>query len=784
MGNWTENAKKLKALGIQPWPVTTNKEPTVSGWANTEGWEPPEFVEYGGRQVRLEELYTTGAGWLTGRRSWFLEMLEFEGRATELYDEFCERLEAAGMLEVWERIVEGCSVTSPSGGIHFFFRTEGPSRPNTKLAMRPTDEVEREAGLPPWVPMIETRGEGGFVVGVGSNGKIHPTGGAWKPRTGKPATIVTITCAQRDAIFDIAASFDERISTPKTEALPSGLMEMSNGDLQEYVRHHVGVDRLLLEDGWTHSHDDHTGAQHWTRPHKDVRDGTSATLYVDGVLVVWTSTVTPSWDAVLAESRTGWAWVAPVGVLAAVRHSGDLRAAMSWVRGEITASAAEQQPERPGDEQPVVAEAEEGGLTLPAEFWERTELLRQVRDAAWEALVPPDALFASLVTRWSAKISPSCKLPAIVGSEATLDFIAAVVAPSSGGKTISNGVAKRLQPIKDDGVILADQSPGSGEGLIQAFMDWERNDKGKKVGDPSYKHSTVRAIHLVADEGSGLQEQAGRDGSTIMQTLCSAWSGAQLGQLNAKQETKRIVPAGKRRVAATINIQTKAAHVLFGKWSTIGLPQRILFTFAVTTFPDEDVLGPERLRIGPLPTMDAIRTLEVDDAIRTEIRDQRRAVASGKLILPELDGHRLLLQLKLAAILAVVDGRMNVSNHDWATARIAVDTSARVRTHLLEVASQEMAKQAADIGRRQARIDDARDEELDVAEMRKVDRLADRIAEKVADGPIGRRALAKMVTSSKTRQRFDDALDAAVRRGLVRLVETDAGPGGETVETA
>ena len=51
--------------------------------------------------------------------------------------------------------------------------------------------------------------------------------------------------------------------------------------------------QLLEADGWTHHHTDRSGEQHWTRPGKDRREGTSATVGYQGldVLHVFTSGV-------------------------------------------------------------------------------------------------------------------------------------------------------------------------------------------------------------------------------------------------------------------------------------------------------------------------------------------------------------------------------------------------------------------------------------------------------------------------------------------------------------
>ena len=415
-----------------------------------------------------------------------------------------------------------------------------------------------------------------------------------------------------------------------------------------------------------------------------------------------------------------------------------------------------------------------GELNLPPAFWERRQILTVLRDAGHSMLVAPDAVLGSWLARMSAKIPPSCMLPPIIGSQATFDFDSCIVASSSGGKTISNGVAKRLAPKDSSDRILFDQSPGSGEGLIQAFLAQEINEKGKPAGPYSYKFSDVRAIHIVADEGTGLAEQAGRDGATIVQTLCSAWSGAQMGQLNAKQETKRIIPGGKRRVSATINIQTSTAPDLL-KWVKVGLPQRLLFMWAHGEFPEQDIEFPELPVYGPFPMSDFATELTVDATIRNEIRAERRAVGSGEKILGEYDGHLKLLTLKVAGILTVTDGRIHVTEDDWSIATEIVEHSCKVRDHI--IASSKTAEQQKQhnraVGRGHA---DATAE--DTKELLAQAKLANRIIKRLTDQPgQTKRELSKMV-NSVYRYRFDNAWDDLNTQK--RIVETPSSYGATT----
>src|SRR5690606_33305319 len=64
-----------------------------------------------------------------------------------------------------------------------------------------------------------------------------------------------------------------------------------------YSLAHTGGD-LLVRKGFTLARTDRNGDEHWTRPGKDTREGTSATVYrEDGHTTIWSDTCTATWPA-------------------------------------------------------------------------------------------------------------------------------------------------------------------------------------------------------------------------------------------------------------------------------------------------------------------------------------------------------------------------------------------------------------------------------------------------------------------------------------------------------
>lgn len=406
-------------------------------------------------------------------------------------------------------------------------------------------------------------------------------------------------------------------------------------------------------------------------------------------------------------------------------------------------------------------------LNLPASFWEARPFLTQIRDAAWSRMTSPDAVLAAVLARYAALVPPTLRLPASIGSAATFDLIACNIGTSSAGKSIAADVGSDLVPTDREDVRLG-LPVGSGEGLVQAFFVPEVDDAGKPTGRQVIGYN---AVHFTVDEGTALMEQSQRSGTTIVQTLCSAWSGRELGQTNAKAENRRIIEARRVRCAAVINLQTANGHlVLSDQMCAIGLPQRITFAHAHDpNMPGVDELPdwPGPLNYSTPPTIITGSTITVDAAIVREVRLHRHAVATGAATEAPLDGHRNLMRLKVAGLFSMLEGDDTITPETWQLAGTLVATSARIRDHLVAV------KTADDAIRRQRSADGRADYEAhvdDVKERKAVARLTDalirRVTETGGDG-IGRADLRRTSTSASTRHRFDDALRQAVERGAL-----------------
>lgn len=245
-----------------------------------------------------------GVGVICGAISGGLEMLELEGRAVDegVLDELVEILTGSGLAELWQRIVTGWLERSPSGGLHLHYRVEGGAPGNTKLANRLAREdelTEAERDLLAKHPhkriirgLIETRGEGGFVVTAPSHGTVHPSGKPYQLLAGGPATMPTITADEHRDLHTVCRMLDtvpadEAPAAPSPMAPPQDQANsflFSNGGQGEAggltpgddFEQRVDWPEILQPHGWRHLF---TSGQtlYWQRPGKDGREPSATT---------------------------------------------------------------------------------------------------------------------------------------------------------------------------------------------------------------------------------------------------------------------------------------------------------------------------------------------------------------------------------------------------------------------------------------------------------------------------------------------------------------------------
>lgn len=705
-----------------------------------------------------------GLGVVCGNVSGDAEMFELEGRfMAEHGHEFKRRIAEAGLELLFQRLINGYQMESPKGGRNFLYRVDGPVDGNTKLARDADNET-----------LIETRGEGGFIVLAPSHGPVHPSGKPWKVREGSIDSIPTITPEEREALFAVARSFDEA-----PEALPppppssnrrTRPSAWSGGQVGEswydaVVAHLAATEdmqALLERHGWVYCYTDGRGRKLLRRPGKD--EGVSGSINEGDRFCPFSTSVpfasggggklAPTYDA--------------LDVLAVYEHSGDRDAAARHIAeqtGILDAWKAEQDAElrlNVSRVDPETGEITFDARNLPDEFWSARPELRHIRQAAHSRIRSADAVLLVVLTRLAATIPPQVVLPAIVGSEASLNMLGAIVADSGGGKSTAGGVAKELTPI-DRTDVLDEVPPGSGEGLIEMFFEWvpeeQPDGKTKKI-----KRQTKTGAYVYLDEGQALSELGNRKGATLLPTLRTAWSGGTLGQQNAAEETKRRLPAHKYRLAMVVGFQVDHAAGLLDD-AAGGTPQRFAYASANDpSIPDERPDWPGHLDMTP-PAIYGIRqAIDVASEVVAEIQTRSLAATRGQTAIAALDSHADLVRLKVAALFGYLDNRLSVTTEDWGLAGVFMRTSNAVRSWITEAARQKAATAEMASHKRAATRETVVAGEV---EKRTLGRAARVVARRVhrSDSPLTRGYLSQsMASRDRSVVSVDEAIEEAERR--------------------
>lgn len=264
--------------------------------------------------AQLEDIYAwygprQGVGVVCGAISLNLGLFEFDNLG--VYEQFKEVAAATGLGELVERIEAGYLEETPKPGIHWFTRCEEIGG-STKLARRVIEGGEIET-------LIETKEEGGYAITAPSGGPVHPSGKAYKLIKGGPATIVTIRSDERNALYELARSFDEMPARREYSPSPSQVGS-ENGRPGDDFNQRADWRDVLHE--WTHVFQRGQLA-HWRRPGKD--RGTSATTGYGGDILKVFSTSTPF------DTDATYTKFAAYTVL---EHGSDFKAAAKALRAE------------------------------------------------------------------------------------------------------------------------------------------------------------------------------------------------------------------------------------------------------------------------------------------------------------------------------------------------------------------------------------------------------------------------------------------------------------------
>jgi hypothetical protein len=778
--------------------------------ASTDGTKAPlgqwkQFMTERADATLIAEWFSTGhpgMGVVCGSISDNLEMLEFEGRAIDegYFGRWQRAMVDAGLDDLLSQLLNTYIELSPSGGVHFFYRSTDVPKPSIKLASREAFEHEltdqereqrsRTGRMPPRV-LIETRGQGGYVVVAPSHGPVHPTGKPWTVQHGTPATAAVLAADKIDQLHTVCRTLNSYVRI--TDALPASANtggatgQPASGELTPGDDFNVrGTWPEILEPhGWRI---DHVlgNTTYWTRPGKDT--GVSAATGGDSgdYFYGWTTSA----ELPDLEALSKWR------VFAILNYAGDFSRTASELRrrgyGGQRPAGYHGSNDDTADWQllsvhsgqasgPASGDSASTGTTgLPVDdewFWSSRFELHHIRTYARARRAAPYAVLGHVLAQVMAAVPPEVKLPPIIGRNGSLNIFVALVAPSEGGKGVAKGTSRDCIRITDPAIEL---KPGSGEGIAAAFVK------------PAPKRSANRddpATALVMDTDGGIQFRSRvlftaseigslaaiskRNGSTLVSELESMFMGEQLGFQNRAIDTRLLVKEHSYRACLTVDVQPDMADVLFDNESS-GLLQRFLFVSAIRKgLPKERSQAPEpmawripdQLHPGKMGNAKDI-ILEVDDAVQAEYIENDYAYAEG---LPgAISTHLYFTRLKMAAAFAMLNGRIRVDPSDWELARYLMDRSLALLNALKESRQRKLSTSNKARGELEAERETIKQEALvTAAQARITKRVYAIIGNADADG-ITHNELKKRI-AARDRQDLETAINNLVQSGMINV---------------
>lgn len=527
------------AHGYCPIPIRIDgsKAPAIANWKPYQSCPPTEDQLrswFGNGTLR-------GIGLVCGAVASNMEVLDFEGVAVEdgLFDDFLSLCADQTLKEAVESLVW---VQTPTGGRHLIYRCAEPVASNQKLAARAEDvpagtDGARKAGNG-WVKvktLIETRGEGGYIVAAGSPPQCHKEGQPYRLLYGhgELKNLPVLTGQTRQALLSIARALsefaDERtvVSPPKQSHDPHGLRP-GDGYNQS-----TNWQELLSQYGWTRA-GQRGDCTLWRRPGKE-GPGISATTNHDNSdrLHVFSTNAYPleasrAYDrfAFYTYMEHGGNFTEAAQELAGRGYGG--QSLQATRTGGVSTCRARLDPAWP---EPLDKDAFQG---LAGEM---------VRTIEPHTESDPVAILAQFLVGFGSVIGRSAYYPVEADRHFSNLFVALVGASAKGRKGTSWGHVRNLMAAADP--VWKEQRVksglSSGEGLI--FNVRDAVEKEEPVRDTKTREIT-RYETVVADGGESdkrllavepelatLLRVMERDGSTISARIRDAWDTGDLSTL-------------------------------------------------------------------------------------------------------------------------------------------------------------------------------------------------------------------------------------------------------------
>ena len=301
-------AKEYIAAGVSIIPIKLDgtKRPAIKSWNKYR-----EQFATRGELIAWYYQPKHGIAIVCGVQSGGLEVIDFDHNAEENFHKYCRMIPA----DFYGRL---CAVETGGGGYHVIYRSMQVSG-NHKIAMSADGKQT----------LIETRGEGGYIVAVGSPVKVHASGNRYVQVLGRPLPELPVfTPEERKTLWQVAATFDQR----DPEAVRAEYVKRRVRELREANPQPIDCDKpwddfdsradwaaILGPHGWTT-----TDGVNWARPGKSGGSSGKLNRNSQGVVVL---TVFSNNAAPLVAGSYG-----PFNAFKILHHNGDPSAAAKAIR--------------------------------------------------------------------------------------------------------------------------------------------------------------------------------------------------------------------------------------------------------------------------------------------------------------------------------------------------------------------------------------------------------------------------------------------------------------------
>lgn len=318
--------------------------------------------------------------------------------------------------------------------------------------------------------------------------------------------------------------------------------------------------------------------------------------------------------------------------------------------------------------------------------------LEAIRDYARANQFPPIALLVMCALRVLASLPAGTALHTGIEPPGTPNMIVMLIGYPGAGKDRTQSASSQIVTVTVGDQVMEPKelAPGSGEG-IEVAIAAVQTDAGTTISPPP--------IMLGDSEGTALMAKMNRKDSTLRTAIDKLYSGNAMGTANKKETV--IVPARSYTACLWSCAQWDTAHVFFAG-DDDGLKHRLFWVevidpFAVLTTANR----PKNIHPVALPADIKETGITFCQPIQQFIRLANHERSKGVDI--SEGGHTIYMRCKLAAGLALLSSRTDVTQADWEKAGALIDFSTAIEHKILSLKRQaEIMKEAEVLERKES----------------------------------------------------------------------------------